>query len=432
MGKLLLLITLVFTALKAILHPWAGIVAYYLLSFLGPQYIWYWNFEGLRVTLITSIFTMIGVFISIIRGKYNYKFLMNGHNLVIMFLWLFIFISYYCGPYVSADSSSGLSSQRIFYITNIIFLLFFFAVLEMNTISKLRYLTIVLSISTIYLIYWANLQYFSQNWKQFYLGRLMGPSNINGSGMYKDENIFAVLFVVGLPFIFYWGKELNKWFQYGLWAIIPMGWHAVFLTGSRGGLLGILTVIFCELVLSRKKVFVLPIILFFVLFYHWQAGNVLSERTTTIVNFEGESSAENRLYAWAGGLRMALAFPLTGVGLGGFANAGPEFYGRSMVAHNTFVQYAAESGIGAGIAYILIIVFFFKHSWKLHYYCLLYKNDQVFQKINLYNKASTTSFSGLVVCSIFLSLNIYDLFFILVLYNNALYNIALRHKLAIS
>jgi hypothetical protein len=47
-------------------------------------------------------------------------------------------------------------------------------------------------------------------------------------------------------------------------------------------------------------------------------------------------------------------------------------------------------------------------------------------KINLYNKAGTASFSGLIVCSLFLSLNVYEIFFVLLLFNNALYQICLK------
>ena len=48
------------------------------------------------------------------------------------------------------------------------------------------------------------------------------------------------------------------------------------------------------------------------------------------------------------------------------------------------------------------------------------------KQIEIYNNAITASFSGLIVCSLFLSLNTYETFFVLLLFNNALYQIYLR------
>jgi hypothetical protein len=46
--------------------------------------------------------------------------------------------------------------------------------------------------------------------------------------------------------------------------------------------------------------------------------------------------------------------------------------------------------------------------------------DEESQQINLYNKASFVSFSGLIVCSLFLSLNNYEIFFVLLIISNSL------------
>lgn len=256
----------------------------------------------------------------------------------------------------------------------------------------------------------------------------MGPSGLDGGNIYKDENAFAMLFVTGLPFIYYLGWECKKrWLSWILWAIIPLGWHAVFLTGSRGGMVGIATVMFSVIFLSKKKIWAVPLMAVFLIFYQWQAGDVLTQRSQSIVDFEGESSAEDRLHAWAGGLKIIADHPIVGVGIGSFITALPEYHDiRPMVAHNTFIQFAAESGVGAGLAYIVVVGLFFVHALRIHRWCPHFVDDQDMDKINLYNKASTASFSGLIVCSLFLSLNVYEIFFVLLLFNNALYQICLK------
>jgi hypothetical protein len=46
MGKVLLAILIFSAGGMALVRPWIGINSYYLLAILGPQYIWWWNFQG--------------------------------------------------------------------------------------------------------------------------------------------------------------------------------------------------------------------------------------------------------------------------------------------------------------------------------------------------------------------------------------------------
>lgn len=423
---LLIIITVFFTLSK----PWIGVNAYYLLAILGPQYIWWWYFEDFRVSLIIASSSALSVLLHLSRKDYyDSRFVFNRQNLVLLCLWGTIVISYLFGPYVPLHEFAGLSPSQIFSITNSMFLFYFIASLELNKIYKLRWLVIIFSLSTAYMIYWANSQYFLQNWAQFNLGRLMGPSSIDGGAVYRDENVFSVLFVTGLPFIYYLGWQVKQaWFRYSLWLFIPLGWHAVFLTGSRGGLVGICVTITVAMLLSRRKALIIPLFVVFLLFYQWQAGDVMHDRSSQIVNIEGESSANDRLTAWRGGLNMVLNYPFTGVGLGSFVTALPDYIeSRNMVAHNTFVQFTAESGIGAGMSYICLIVLFYLHSGKIHSWCRNSNKTKEIRAIDLYNRANTSSFSGLLVCSFFLSLTIFEIFFVLLVLNNSMYQVCLKY-----
>lgn len=413
----------------ALFRPWVGIISYYLLAILGPQYIWWWNFQGLRVSYIVALSAIIGVLIQFfVSSTYAQSTLKNKLNIWVMLLWFCISCSYFLGPYVDQYSSSGLAPPQLFYLTNTIFFFYFLASLELNSVKKLFYLAVVLVLSTLYLTYWANNQYLSQNWSQFNMGRLMGPSSVDGGSIYRDENAFALLFVCGLPFVYYLGWEMRKkWLRWGLWATIPLGWHAIFLTGSRGGLVALGAVMISVLFLSNRKIFVLPMLIFFLFFYQWQAGDIMTERSQQITDYKGEGSAEMRLAAWTGGVRMIVDQPLFGVGLGSFITALPDYYDTNpRVAHNTFIQFAAESGVGAGLAYFVIVILFFKQSFYIRRWCNAAGIDDEKNRIYLYNNASTASFIGLTVCSLFLSLNTYELFFVLLIFNNALYRISVK------
>jgi O-antigen ligase len=136
-----------------------------------------------------------------------------------------------------------------------------------------------------------------------------------------------------------------------------------------------------------------------------------------------------RIAAWAGGYRMMLDHPIFGVGLASFITALPDYYETSpRVAHNTFVQYAAESGIVAGLAYLIVVYLFFKQSFKIRAWCRKKDGSRDVERIDLYNNACTASFAGLFVCGLFLSLNTYEIFFVLLLINNCLLSLVTKEE----
>jgi len=121
-GKLLLIILIFGAGTLAMARPWIGVNSYYLLAILGPQYIWWWNFEGLRVSFIVAVATLFGVAFQLLRGNYDLRLLFNKQNAWLAFLWFCITVSYFFGPYVSQFISSGLRPDQLFSITNTIFL----------------------------------------------------------------------------------------------------------------------------------------------------------------------------------------------------------------------------------------------------------------------------------------------------------------------
>jgi probable O-glycosylation ligase (exosortase A-associated) len=422
MGKLLLTIIIAVTVLYALMRPWIGIVSYYLLAILGPQYIWWWNFEGLRVSFWIAVCTLIGILLKVLRHEVDFSFLKTPLNLWLLILWLCIVMSYFLGPYVPLYESPGLKPVQLFSITNNIFLFYFSAALIADNLKSLRNLGLVIVGSAIYLIYWANSQYLTQNWNQFNMGRLMGPRGISGGSIYGDENAFAMFFVTALPFLQYLGLEAKRrWVRYILWGAIPLGWHAIFLTGSRGGLVGVGVITLLGVLRSRRKILALPILIAFLFFYQWQAGNTMKERSETITEHQEESSAQMRITAWRGGVGMIEAHPLTGVGLGSFITALPRFIESSpRVAHNTFIQFTAESGVLAGVSYLVITILYFVNSRRIGVWCRKNGEREDSRLMEALNNAGTISFAGLIACSLFLSLNTYEIFFYLLIFNNTL------------
>ncbi len=422
MGKALLFIIILSTSGATLFRPWIGSLGYYMLAIFGPQYIWWWNFEGLRVSFYIAVSTIGAFCIASMRGVLNFNLLATKLNMAIIILWMALVLSYFAGPYVdSAMSNPQYGSPLGFlYQANKIFLFYLISTLLIDDLKKANIFSLIVIIATIYLIYWANNQYLSQNWFAFEYGRLKGPGGLIGSSPYSDENTFAMLFVTGLPFLFYYGLyRLKGLKRIILWLIIPLGWHAIFLTGSRGGLVGVGATLFLGMMFSNHKKIAVLLIPAFMIVFQWQAGDLLKGRSQTIVDYEGESSAETRVEAWAAAFNMLQSNPFTGVGIGCFITAMRDFSDKQPRAtHSTPFQFAAEAGYPALLAYCYIVWAFFWGSYKIRKRLLHHRDkfpDKDWSILMYLNEAGIVSFFGLFVCALFLSLNYYEIFFYLLI-----------------
>ena len=418
MGKALLYLIIAGTSLQTLRTPFVGAMAYYCLAIWGPHYIWWWNFQGMRLSLIVALVAIVALTLKTFTKGLHFSLLKTRVNYCVLILWVCYCISYGLGPYVGM---MGEIPWEILDKFSKIVLFYFVSVLLMDDLKKQKYFSWIMILTVTYMTYWANNQYLSQNWHAFNMGRLMGPFALDGGSIYKDENKFAVVFVTGVPFLFYWGLHMARsYVRYCFWAVIPLAWHAIFLTGSRGGLLGLATTLVGSFVFSKKKAaYIIIMVPLFGAAFYYQAGSLLKDRADTIVDYEGESSAETRIQAWRAALGMVNAHPLTGVGPGCFIKAMADFSPfKPRATHSTPFEFAAEIGIFAFCAYCWIV--WQTLWWGLQTHRLLYKHTDVFsadeiETIRYLNESCSVSFLGLTVCSLFLSFNYYEIFYYLLI-----------------
>ncbi len=423
MGKILLLFLLISNGGYSLIYPWFGISVGYLFNILGPQYIWWWNFQGLRAFYLIAIPTLIGFCISSVRGAIDFDIIKNKRVLFASLYFILIFLSYFWGPYVDVINKWRFFDPYQVLITMIkIFVFFFIGLCCISDEKRLKIFALILPIAALYLIYWANMQYLSG---RFFI-RLKGPVSLHGPSLYSDENNFAMFFVVSIPFLFYLGWFFKKWYlRWILWLAIPFAWHAIFLTASRGGLLGAVFVSLFSGLRCPKKIIGVMLVPAFIFAYIWQGGNIIKERSETTINrYENsyqDSPIDPRIEAWKAGLKMIIAHPITGVGLASFGQAYLYFMeGRPKIAHNTFIQIAAESGIPAALFYVLFMFNCMKS---------LLKKRNLFEKGSFgyyLSDATLVSLSGFLVCALFLTLTGFEIQFYLAILANTLSYLAIN------
>jgi putative inorganic carbon (hco3(-)) transporter len=199
------------------------------------------------------------------------------------------------------------------------------------------------------------------------LGPLHGFTTIHGpdGGMNAPNNEFGVSLIMILPLVFYqWQLATNRHLRRGLMVMGFLIGLAVILTYSRGALLGVSAMAAVLWFKARAKIPAALLILAVALFVYSFAPQQWFNRMNTIENYEGEGSAENRIWIWQVSLQIVEERPLLG---GGFrvthspnatnpllAHTSLRRMTAPLAAHSIYFQVLSEHG-WLGLALFLMI-----------------------------------------------------------------------------
>lgn len=382
-----------------LVEPFVGILAYNLLSYLRPQDV-FWGLSDMRLTLLVSIPTVFaGVVRIIARG--DFEFLKKKQCLFVVILWAFIYFSSQFGEFASPEPRWMAYYSKMFLI--------YFVTLAFVTSEKRLYLMAwVIMLSVGYLALWANNEYFFE-----------GKWIVHGPGgrgaTLRDENDFAMTLVIAVPFMWYIMRHVKWWpvrlFVFGL---VPLTAHAVMVTFSRGGFLGLVTILAVIILRERKKTLRVLMIAASIAFFVAYTGGQYRARIFSIADYEKDSSAMGRIESWETGLRMAASQPLFGVGLKRYVSAFPSYshyYARE--AHNAWVQMAAECGLIAVGSYgmlVLLSILSLRRARKRADHLDPANRDLVLALSGMLE----ASLVGYLVCGFFLSVEDLEFFYTLV------------------
>lgn len=175
-----------------------------------------------------------------------------------------------------------------------------------------------------------------------------------------DPNYFTLSAVVCLPLAYYLMLEAQRWWSRAFcMGCLVVTLVAVALAASRGGFLGLLSALLFIVWHSPRRLRNLTLIVAVLIplllvvppspvrrFLHPNYGDVQGEDT--------------RLELWRAGMQMIEQQPLTGVGLGNFKLLVTQYEGSDVdlekIAHNTYIEIAAEMGIPSLLVFLGILV----------------------------------------------------------------------------
>jgi len=243
-----------------------------------------------------------------------------------------------------------------------------------------------------------------------------GPRFENlGGDVISDANHFAAAIILLFPFVYLKTLSRNLWVVAGA-AVLCFGMiMAVFISGSRGGLLGLgalaifLTVGFKE---QRKKVITIFLVigLSAIMFTNdYQKGRFfdlfagISEKTW-------DDSARGRIKYWETALQLFNEHKLAGVGMNnfeyysGYMVEGKQYGEVGHVTHSIWFEVLSGGGIFVTVPFVVILIRFFKNTKKT---MIRLQNDGRFDEV-LYVATIRIALGAFLVCATFLNRLIYE------------------------
>lgn len=360
------------TCITTLVVPWLGVVFYYLLAIGQPTSMWPQHFgQDSRLSLLISLAIIAGLGLATATRQVDWRRLFVLPSVAMMLVVVAFNLSVAYSPFAEfVDVKlTKFSSAEMADTFNKIMLIFFASILLIDTRFKLITLITAVAGVLLYYVLWANKIYLTgEFWRFGDNGRLNGPF-----GLYHDENYLAMLFVVAVPVFYYLSVGTSyRVIRYGCWLAIPLAWHALFLTGSRGALLSLIVTMLYVFFRSYNKKASMILLVGLVVAIIDQSGNMISRVTNTVSAEEQERDrafientddsdeidkpVDPRLISWEVGLKIMADYPLLGIGAANFMRAFPEYdETEPHVAHNTFVQLGAASGVGAALVYLYFL-----------------------------------------------------------------------------
>ncbi len=443
-------------------------------SYVWPYEFPYFSFMSLSKML--AILSILGWMKLLVTKKIDISIYKNKQSFSILIMWGLMHISDILSPF--QVYFAGVRAEIVLSTFNTIVIMYFIGLGILSNVDQYKKaflgMAIMFAYITVYYVYWANDLYLNNRWDMFQNGRLISP---RGTSI-GDQNALSALIAMGMPFIFLGYFYIKNFFlKWSCLAVLPLLWHSLFLFGSRGAMLAIVcTTVLCLFLLKpykqpkkaiasrfnnlnehksdientvtesnqalsleeikknadlqiqkdnaknrfkSLKLFKILIIIGLVGAIATQGGAMLNRSSNTLSEAQSadrEKPLNPRLVSWQVGRQLILKYPILGAGPQRFQMASDRLFpGKSVhVAHNTFLNFSANTGLPVG----LLFLFLFWLNYKNYKYCRT-SGIEKYPLLEYVNIACTASLVAYFISAVFLDLIIFEAFYFILLFNLA-------------
>jgi probable O-glycosylation ligase (exosortase A-associated) len=347
----LLLLAIVYASLPVIVfRPFAGLVVYSWLAYMRPQDMAWGITRVSPLSQWVAIAMVAGLVLTFGRERWV-TFRLQTVLLVLLAGW------------ISLSRIQALSPVKAEIVYGHYWKAILIALLTTGMVrsrNRYRYLMMLIAFSIGFL-----------GAKRGLFGLLRGGVRFHDGpgGFMNDNNSFALALNVVLPLLV--GLAIvakERWVKVLAGTMAGLSVLSILYTFSRGGLVTLCVVAPLLVWRSPRRKTILAVLAVgvaaFFLFTSDQITSDYANRTTTIAEYEEDGSAMGRLNAWVTSWRVALDYPVFGVGPNNlevvFSRYSPQA-DRFRVSHNVFFQLVAECGFPAVLLFLAAVgVAFFR------------------------------------------------------------------------
>ena len=227
-----------------------------------------------------------------------------------------------------------------------------------RVVTTLTTLVVILTVEVIHQKYfsdgsgWANQ---GLAWVDASVLEAGGSGRARWVGIFDGPGVFSVLFAMVMPFVL---MRIHKPFSFGVrlcsLVFLAMMLIAVYLIGSRGGLLACMVIFALHIALRQKGGILRLKKWFFLIVPVCLVLLIVAPDHLTDLNDDSHSAAK-RVDMWAEGIEMAEQNPVFGIGIGNFSA-----YTGSLIAHNSAVELMGELGVIGFALWVSLICLSFR------------------------------------------------------------------------
>jgi len=188
-----------------------------------------------------------------------------------------------------------------------------------------------------------------------------------------NANDLALMVALSLPIaIFLMARARSPWLKLFCWIHMGVSLAALFLVGSRGGLIaaGVALLLFPLLMFRMGKIqrvgFLLVCVTGVAVGIHFIPADDWNRLLNTGKEIS-QGTLTHRTVLWDAGFDVLRSHPWGGVGAGAYATATYKETGRALVAHNTFISVLVETGIPGFLLFLALLGSLCYAAWRFDY-----------------------------------------------------------------
>ena len=204
-----------------------------------------------------------------------------------------------------------------------------------------------------------------------YLHGILREGRAAWVGVFANANENAYALVILVPIAWAIASKSGWLMRIALWAVIGVYVLAIYVTYSRGGLLGLFAVL--GLIGWKQKSIVLRGLMVAALIGAVFVMGMYWKRDQGFNDISNDTTYNQRIATIKAGVRMFYAHPLLGVGPGCSIVAYPLFVPPEahcgcqlqLVIHNTVIQALSETGLLGFVPFMLFLGLSIFHAWRM-------------------------------------------------------------------